>query len=314
MTLVEVHRDACSFQHDAFIYGSDESYTSTLVPLLDAAVEAGDTVLAVVPRHNADLLRSAARRPEAIEFIAAEEWYDHPVETIVSYERVLRDLPDGTRAFVIGEVQFGVTEADWIAWTRYEAAIDHALGRFDARVVCPYDSRSLSPAVIADARRTHPHVLGGAGRRPSADYVDVATLFATLAPTVCMPTTPPVVDMVVAENLRAARQTFADVASTHGLAADRIGQLTLAVNELLTNAVLHGGGSARLRLWVGADELVCAVEDSGSGIDDPLVGYTAPPVGSVGGYGTWLARRLFERTEFSSSPTGGLAVLASTSR
>lgn len=86
----------------------------------------------------------------------------------------------------------------------------------------------------------------------------------------------------------------------------------MAVNELLTNAVLHGGGSSRLRLWLSADELVCAVDDSGDGIDDPLVGFTAPPIGSPGGYGTWLARRLFDRTEFLRSPTGGLSVLAST--
>lgn len=186
----------------AFVYDSDERYTSTLVPLLAGAVEAGDTVIAVVPRHNAALLRSATDWPAVVEVIDAESWYEHPVETIVAYERVLRELSPGTRAFVIGEVQFGVTEADWVAWTRYEAALNKALRR--------YDARALLPTVIADARRSHPHVIVGRAHQPSADYVDAATLFASLAPTVELPTTPPEVDIRVADDLPAARRRRCD--------------------------------------------------------------------------------------------------------
>jgi hypothetical protein len=51
------------------------------------------------------------------------------------------------------------------------------------------------------------------------------------------------------------------------------------------------------------------VDDNGAGINEVLVGYVGPPAGAVGGYGAWLARRLFDRSEFLPSESGGLTVV-----
>jgi anti-sigma regulatory factor (Ser/Thr protein kinase) len=311
MTSAHAPLDA-SFQHDAFIYDSDEGYVATLTPLIVAAHAAGDTVLAVVPRARATLLRSALGPRTGIEFLAAETWYEHPINTIAEYTAVLRDLPVGTRAFVIGEVQFGATEADWTAWTQYEAALNRALARYDVRVVCPYDARVLPASIIDDARRTHPYLLTATDARRSADYLAARDLFPLLPPTVAEPTSIPTVDLVVdGDNLGVARRSFAAAAAACGHAPPRADELTLAANEVLTNALVHGGGIARLRVWVTDGELTCVIDDSGGGIDDPLIGFTGPEFGSSRGYGTWIARRLFDRSEFRRSPTGGLTVILS---
>jgi anti-sigma regulatory factor (Ser/Thr protein kinase) len=314
VTIAAGHRDACSFQHDAFIYDSDEAYVATLVPLIEAAHVAGDTVLAVVPRHNAALLRSALGGVAgATEFVEAETWYEHPVATIAAYDAILRGVPAGTRAFVVGEVEFGTAEADWTSWTRYESALNTVLRRYDARVVCPYDARVLPVRVVEDARRTHPYLLAASEVARSDRYLEAPTLFPLLPPTVAVPAATPDVDVLVDGRLGDARRAFATAAAAAGFEAEATDDLTLAVNELLTNAVTHGGGAARLRVWTSGADLTCVVDDAGSGVDDPLIGYAGPTPGSPRGYGTWLARRLFDRSEFLRSPSGGLSVLVASS-
>jgi anti-sigma regulatory factor (Ser/Thr protein kinase) len=310
VTIAAGHRAACSFEHDAFIYDSDEGYLASLVPLIEEARLAGDTVLVVVPPHNAALLRSVLGDVAGTtRFADAETWYEHPIATIAAYEAILRGLPAGTRAFVVGEVQFGTVDADWTAWTRYESALNTALHRYDARVVCPYDARVLPARVVEDARRTHPYLLVATAAERSEHYVDARTLFSLLPSTVAVPAATPEVDLQVDGLLGTARGAFAAVATTAGFDAESTDDLTLAVSEVLANAVTHGGGAARLRVWSSGADLTCVVDDAGSGVDDPLIGYAGPPTGSPRGYGTWLARRLFDRSEFLQSPSGGLTVL-----
>jgi anti-sigma regulatory factor (Ser/Thr protein kinase) len=311
MTLVDHHREHGSFHHDAFVYDSDDQYLRVLAPMIASAHAAGDTVLAVVPRRAAAMLRSAVDAGSTTTFVDAETWYRHPIATIADYDAVLGDLAAGTRAFVIGEVEFGSSEVEWAAWTRYEAALNRALEGRNARVVCPYDARVLPASVVDAARRTHPSLVTGSdGAKPSADYVEPGALLPRLPATVTVPVAPPDVDVVVQGDLRGARRAFAAAAERRGVAAVRLEDLTLALNEVLTNALVHGGGWARLRVWSTAPEdLTCLVEDGGNGVHDPLVGYAGPPIGATGGYGTWLARRLFDRSEFQAAPGGGLAVL-----
>jgi anti-sigma regulatory factor (Ser/Thr protein kinase) len=298
----------CPFEHEVFIYESDETYADVLVPLLAGAVAAGDAVVAVVPHRNTAVLRSHL---DGIQFIDAGEWYEQPAETIARYDAVLRALEPGTRAFVVGEVEFGPDERDWAGWTRYESALNRALEHHCARVVCPYDARALPASVVEDSRRTHPLVLTPSSRRePSPHYVDPDELIPRLARTVHVPRSPAAVDMRVDVNVRPARHLFAAAAAAAGLSRERVEELTVAVNEILTNAVVHGGGTARLRIWTSpVDGLTCAIEDDGPGARDPLLGFVPPPQGATGGYGVWMARRIFDRSELIPSPGGGLTVL-----
>jgi anti-sigma regulatory factor (Ser/Thr protein kinase) len=95
--------------------------------------------------------------------------------------------------------------------------------------------------------------------------------------------------------------------SAHGagvLSTDRANDLLLAVNELATNTVRHGGGRGILKAWREPGALICEVTDAGR-IQQPLVGRERPRLGQVGGYGLWLANQLCDLVQVRAFPTGG---------
>ncbi|HEX6967335.1 MAG TPA: ATP-binding protein [Micromonosporaceae bacterium] len=90
-----------------------------------------------------------------------------------------------------------------------------------------------------------------------------------------------------------------------GLRGQRLDDFVLAVNELITNAVRHGGGCGRLQLWRDVEAVVCEVSDHGPGIsesrlDDPR----RPPPHAVGGWGLWLIRQLVRDVAVRTGPAG----------
>jgi len=302
--------DARAFEHEAFIYDHDDDYVGTLAPLMTAALAAGDAVLAVVPGPRADLLR-AALGPSAgdVTWFDACEWYQQPTRTIAGYEQTLRALGPGTHAFVVGEVQFGDTERGWTEWTRYESVLNRALERHSARVVCPYDARALPSRVVEDARRTHRYLLGTDARQVSDTYIEPESLLLDVTVGTVPPSGAPDVDVQVGNSVRDGRHAFEAAAAAWGLARAQAHKLSIAISEVLTNAVIHGGGRAWLRIWCRDDGLTCMVDDAGSGSDDALLGYLPPVPGAMSGYGLWLTRQLFDRAELSRSPRGGMRVL-----
>ncbi len=98
-----------------------------------------------------------------------------------------------------------------------------------------------------------------------------------------------------------------------GLTGDRLQGFVLAVNEVITNVVLHAGGQGRIVVDCEDGSLWCTVTDSGPGI--PPSHQTPPDVPGafeVGGRGIWLAYRLCDEVTMATGPIGttiGLRVL-----
>jgi anti-sigma regulatory factor (Ser/Thr protein kinase) len=105
--------------------------------------------------------------------------------------------------------------------------------------------------------------------------------------------------------LDAVRNLVARCGAHAGLADTSREELVLAVNELATNSVQHGGGGGALRVWREPGALVCDVRDRGF-LRDPSVGRLPPPVDQHGGRGLWLVNRLCDRVQIRSSPDGTL--------
>jgi anti-sigma regulatory factor (Ser/Thr protein kinase) len=105
-----------------------------------------------------------------------------------------------------------------------------------------------------------------------------------------------------AENLREVRRVVADEAALAGLSAARSADLVLAVNEIATNSLLHGGGCGTLWVWSEPEAVLCEVHDAGR-IEDPLVGRRRPPPSSPGGRGLWLANQLCELVQVRTFAT-----------
>jgi anti-sigma regulatory factor (Ser/Thr protein kinase) len=65
----------------------------------------------------------------------------------------------------------------------------------------------------------------------------------------------------------------------------------VAVNEIATNAVIHGGGPGTLRVWSERGSVVCEVSDPGQLID-PLAGRIPPAPDSEHGRGLLMVNLL----------------------
>jgi anti-sigma regulatory factor (Ser/Thr protein kinase) len=90
-----------------------------------------------------------------------------------------------------------------------------------------------------------------------------------------------------------------------GLAEPALYRFVVAVHEVVTNAVRHGGGAGRLRLWLQGRRLHCRVTDRGAGIPaERRADGPRPDPGTVGGWGLWLARQGCDALTVDS-PTGG---------
>lgn len=109
----------------------------------------------------------------------------------------------------------------------------------------------------------------------------------------------------------ALRHVVASCAGSAGLAGDRLEDFVVAVNELLTNAVRHGGGTGQLALWRGTDAVVCEVSDRGQGLPGEPEQPHRPDADQPGGWGLWLAGELTDSLEIDSGP-GGTTVRVST--
>jgi len=93
------------------------------------------------------------------------------------------------------------------------------------------------------------------------------------------------------------RRTIGSLALEAVLPRSRADELVLAVNEIATNAIVHGRSPATVRAWRLDDELVFEVSDSGSGIKDVLAGQLTPSKAGLGGRGLWLTRLLCDAVE-----------------
>ncbi|MCM0673707.1 ATP-binding protein [Micromonospora phytophila] len=80
--------------------------------------------------------------------------------------------------------------------------------------------------------------------------------------------------------------------TAEGLTGDAGYDFVLAVHELVTNAVRHGGGHGRLELRRQNDVLTCEVIDRGSALGSLPV--RLPAADRAGGRGLWLAHQLTE--------------------
>jgi anti-sigma regulatory factor (Ser/Thr protein kinase) len=79
--------------------------------------------------------------------------------------------------------------------------------------------------------------------------------------------------------------------------------LVVAVNEILINAVLHGGGGGSVTVERATDGVRIEVRDSGPGISVGVP--TERPGPQVeGGRGLWMARRLCRNLTITNGPTG----------
>jgi anti-sigma regulatory factor (Ser/Thr protein kinase) len=107
------------------------------------------------------------------------------------------------------------------------------------------------------------------------------------------------------EDLALVRMFVSDHAKRAGFDKERLSDLVLAVNELATNSMRHGGGRGLLSVWRENGTFLCEVHDRGR-ITDPLAGRELPPALDGGGRGLWLVNHLCDLVQVRSSEAGNV--------
>ncbi|MFF5074120.1 ATP-binding protein [Micromonospora olivasterospora] len=108
---------------------------------------------------------------------------------------------------------------------------------------------------------------------------------------------------ITVDEMTRLRHAVAAAAERAGLTGVPLEDFVLAVHELVTNVVRHGGGRGALRLRRAGDVLTCEVSDNGPGLGDVRVALPAPT--EVGHRGLWLAQQLTDGLEIHDGDGGG---------
>lgn len=301
---------APGFRHAAALYAGERGFLDATLPFLREGVARGEPALVVVSPRKVALLRAALGAEAAhVRFEDMTAIGRNPARIIPAWAAFVREAGAEGRALRgIGEpVCAERSPAELVECHRHEALLNLAFAdapRF--QLLCPYDTSALDPSVVAHARHTHPLVRDPDGRvRESAAFEG---LEAAAAPcTAALPPAPPEAQAIpiLPAGLIALRAAVARRGDRAGLPASRRDDLVLAVNELATNAIRHGGGAGMLRMWETAGALVCEVTDAGC-IDHPLAGRELPRPGQIGRYGLWLVNQLCDLVEQRTTPAGNV--------
>ena len=295
--------DAPGLLHDALVYDSDEQLVERVAPFLREGLEEGPTIAALTRGHWSLLREELGSEADGIAFIDCNDFYIRPVDVVAAYDATIGNLlaAGATRARVTAEIPFQPTWYAWSEWISYEAIVNRALADLPAHIVCLYGSETVPEDVIEAVWRTHPHVESNApGGHP--DYHDprdvVAAYTAEPRPTLDLRTLAPTGDPaefreLLAAELRAARAPRA-----------RVMDMLVAANEVFENARRHGGGATRMRAGLVDGWFVCEIQDRGSGLDDPIAGFSPPRPNQGRGTGLWVARRLVRRLELLDNAPG----------
>ena len=295
-------------RHRALIYDDAPQFMSNVGAFLRDGVRDRDRMLAAVTPEKAGWLREdLGDDAGAIDFADSAALYERhgPMLTAVIDYLARHSAPSQNRVRVVAEQPPATrSPADTRAYMRYEAASNVAYGRYAASVLCPYDARRLPADVIEDALRTHPEVYEADGPRPSDAFADPRDFIRERQRVEAAPPGAPVHELDRPEDVAIARRRAGEYAQAAGLPQLTCEDLTVAVSEVATNALLHGRAPRCMWIYVREDALVCHIHDSGPGPSDPLIGYLPADIGAHEGHGLWLAHHFCDIVEIAADRSG----------
>ena len=317
-------------RHDAVMFHSDADFVAAATRHLGEGAELGDELVLACTAERARLVLDALDDPSAVTVLGNGDTYPSPCAAMESYvgatRRALAAGAAGLR--VVGELPPGTDDHPhtWPGWSRYEAVVNEVLMALPFKALCAYDARHTDDSLLAAVRETHTHTWRGGLREVNPDYRDPADCLSRWSdpPVLRMERERPLLEVTgirTAAAVRAARRRVGDLLSAHDTAlvtdaayfppADptlvEASEYLLGVDEVLVNAMTHGGGPATMRMWAVHDRVVTTVTDPGPGFDDPYRGYTTRPRRGdedTPELGLWLARQMCDELSFRHDREG----------
>ena len=310
--LTEPGPQEAPFRHEALLYGNEGEFAEGTLDFIAGGVADHEKMLVVLSAAKIDLLRRRlGRDADRVRFADMGKVGANPARIISAWRDFADDCTAERRAFRgIGEpIWAGRTPDELVECQRHEALLNLAFARTPAfRLLCPYDTQALGPDVVEEAHRSHPIIVEDGRDRASHNYRQLDEVAAPFDWPLPEPTE--VLDELWFQTgpLGLVRSTVVRHAREAGLAPSKIDDLVVAVNEVATNSLVHGGGWGSLRIWHQGAGLVCEVRDGGR-IYDPLVGRIHPAEAQENGRGVWLATQLSDLIQVRCFPTGNVVRL-----
>ena len=150
------------FRHEALLYSNQSEFLAGTVAFIQEGIAGDEAILVVVSAEKISLLRAVlGSDANAVQFADMAVVGANPALIIPAW----RNFADtcrrqGRRMRGIGEPIFAARRrSEMLECQRHEALLNVAFDQGDPwRLLCPYDMSNLGPAVINEARRSHPFV------------------------------------------------------------------------------------------------------------------------------------------------------------
>jgi anti-sigma regulatory factor (Ser/Thr protein kinase) len=299
---------ARGFRHEALFYSGEDGFLAGTLPFIRDAVASGEPIMVAVNRDKIALLKTRLNgTADRVLFADMRELGRNPALILPAWQDfVSANATNGSRVRGIGEpICAGRGAAELAECQHHESLLNLAFGRGPSWwLLCPYDTAALDPSVLVGAERSHPFIEEDGVERESGAYRDPAATGAPFGgPLPDPPVIPEEVTFDSPDDLEAMRRFVAEQAVAEGIAAECADGLVLAVDEVVTNALRHGGGRGTVRAWSQDGGVVCEVADTGT-ITEPLVGRVRPDLNRHGGRGLWIANHFCDLVQIRSSRAG----------
>ena len=310
MVSITTPSPAQTFSHEALFYAGDEGFVAGVAPFVRDGVALGEPVLVVAADRKLDLLRQSLNgEADHVLFADMAEVGANPARIIPAWrDFVARNAGRPVRG--VGEPIYPERGADeLVECQRHEAAPEPRLREL-ARLAAPVPVRHGGAQARGDRRGAPQPSERPRGGPPSPERA-VPRAGRDRAPFGLPLLDPPIgaeqlafdADALGERRRRVCRQGIAS-----GLGVRRTTDLVLAVNEILTNSVRHGGGSGGCSSGRSRN-FVCEVRDRGR-IGDPLADRRRPEPNQTGGRGLWMANQLCDLVQLRSLPDGSIVRLS----
>jgi anti-sigma regulatory factor (Ser/Thr protein kinase) len=283
------------FSHRALFYSTWPEFIAGTVPFIREGLADGAPVLVVETHDKIRIIQMALEgAADGVEFADMSELGANPARIIPAWREFI------SRHGASGKVPRGIGEPIWsgrgvdelVECQRHESLLNVAFGHGEPwLLLCPYDTSTLSPEVIDEAQRSHELVVEGGSIRASPHFRGIEESGAPFG--VPLPHPEILLEEIAFDgsNLAQLRVLVARHASAAGLSPERIAQLMVAVNEVATNSVRHGGGNGILGMWHDTNKVICEVRNQGT-FHNPLVDRERPGPDHSAPRGLWLANQV----------------------
>ena len=289
--------------HQALLYRGVSEFVAGVKSFVEEGQASSEPVMIALPAAKLDLVNRFLASTSAVQFVDMCELGRNPARIIPAVAEFVAEQDGGSARFV-GEPDWpgrSLAERDEIIV--HEMLFGPALAGYPVRSLCLYDLDLAPDRLTSAAIRSHPEVIVKGAVAPADAFDSWVGDYAEGPPPLAVLTGDRLIaDLAFAElpDIRDMIHTFAEQS---GFSPERVYDILIAVNEVASNSLIHGGGSGVLNLWCDdSGGLIVEIRDAGQ-ILDPMVGRYAPGP-DLEARGLWLVNQLCDLVQIRSDRSG----------